>query len=149
MYLNRVYIDPYSEPPSQLRVVFDDIDFLMLVDINDDKTWPYRVEASEFERLGLEEIPDPVILITPEPNSKSEKARDRAFQTLSPLLDDYTELFDKRSRNKRIKALLDSVGGSRLYITRQLRRYWQRGMTPDALTPNYKNDSWGRYGYYG
>jgi hypothetical protein len=139
VYLNRVYIDPYSEPPSQLRVVFDDIDFLMLIDIKDDKTWPYRVEASEFERLGLEEIPDPVILITPEPNSKSEKARDRAFQTLSPLLDNYTELFDKRSRNKRIKALLDSVGGSRLYITRQLRRYWQRGMTPDALTPNYKN----------
>jgi hypothetical protein len=139
MYLNRVYVDPYSKPPSQLRIVFVGIDFLMLIDINDDNAWPYRIDISEFEGLGLEEIPDPVMLITPDPNSKSEQARDRAFNTISPLLDNYPELFDKRLRNKRIKSLLDNEGGSRLYIIRQLKRYWQRGMTPDALTPNYKN----------
>jgi hypothetical protein len=48
-------------------------------------------------------------------------------------------LFDKQLRNKHIKSLLSSVKESRLYITRQLRRYWQRGMTPHALNANYIN----------
>lgn len=139
MYLNRVYLDPYSEPPAQLRVVLEHTDYLMLIDINDANAWPYSVNLSDFDTLKLNKIDDPVTLLTPAPNSKSEEIRDRAYKTISPLLDMYPELFDKQLRNKHIKLLLNTITESRLYVTRQLRRYWQRGMTPDALAPDYIN----------
>lgn len=139
MYLNRVYQDPHSEVLTQLRVVFEHVDFLMLIDINDINAWPYSITLSEFDSLEFNQIDDPVILLTPEPGSKSQETRDRAYNVISPLLDNYFELFDKQLRNKHIKSLLDTVDESRLYVTRQLRRYWQRGMTPDALSPDYIN----------
>ncbi len=139
MYLNRVYQDPYSEKPTQLRVVFEHVDFLMLIDINDVNAWPYKVTLSEFDTLELIQIDDPVILLTPKPNSKSQYARDRAYNAISPLLNNYPELFDKKLRNKHIKLLLNKIAEPRLYVTRQLRRYWQRGMSPDALAPDYIN----------
>ncbi|MFI8621676.1 Mu transposase C-terminal domain-containing protein [Marinomonas sp. NPDC078689] len=137
MYLNRVYSDPHSTPASQLRVVLEQVNFLMLIDINDDKAWPFRIGTSEIDSLELELIPDPIKLTVLEPGSKSEKARDRAYSAIAPLLEHNVELFDKTLRNKHIKALLENTDEKRLYITRQLRRYWQRGMTPDALALDY------------
>lgn len=139
MYLNSIYLDPHSNPPVQLRVVFEHAHFLMLIDINDVNAWPYSITLSEFSDLNLKLINDPVILKAPEANSKAEETRDRAYKTISPLLDVYPELFNKQLRNKHIKSLVNTRTESRLYITRQLRRYWQRGMTPDALTANYIN----------
>lgn len=137
MYLNRVYLDPQTEPAPQLRVVFEHSTFLMLIDINDVNAWPYRVDLSEFRTLELKQVDEPIVLTTPEPNSNAEIARDRAFGAIQPLLEQHTDLFDKKARNKLIKTLLETGSESRLYITRQLRRYWQRGMSPDALAPDY------------
>ncbi len=139
MYLNRIYLDLHSEPHSQLRVVFEHSNFLMLIDINDVNAWPYSISLAEFNDLNLKKIDDPVILNTPEPNSKAAETRDRAYKAISLLLDFYPELFDKKTRNQHIKSLLNITTDSRLYITRQLRRYWQRGMTPDALASDYIN----------
>lgn len=139
MYLNKVYADPYSEPPATLRVVFEHSNYLMLIDVFDVNAWPYSISISEFESLELKQIEDPVTLFTPEPDSKAESTRDRAFKTISPLLDFYSELFDKQLRNKHIKSLLNEVSEPRLYVTRQLRRYWQRGISPDSLAPDYVN----------
>ena len=139
MYLNQVYSDPDSEPPAKLRVVFEHSNYLMLIDVFDLNAWPYSITISEFNDLELNQIEDPVILLTPEPSSKAENARDRAYKTISPLLDFYPELFDKQLRNNHIKWLFSIVAEPRLYVTRQLRRYWQRGMTPDSLAPDYIN----------
>jgi len=137
MYLNKVFIDPHSDSPTQIRVVFEYVDFLMLIDIHDEQAWPYRMNIDDFESLSLESIPDPVTLVTPESGSKAEKIRDRAYRSLSLLLIDYWALFDKKSRNQKIKSALKESNESRLYLVRQLRRYWQRGMSPDALAPDY------------
>ena len=99
MYLNKVYADPYSEPPATLRVVFEHSNYLMLIDVCDVNAWPYSISISEFESLELKQIEDPVTLFTPEPDSKAESTRDRAFKTISPLLDFYSELFDKQLRD--------------------------------------------------
>ncbi|RDL42594.1 transcriptional antiterminator [Marinomonas piezotolerans] len=137
MYLNKVFLDPHSDNPTQIRVVYEYVDFLMLIDIHDEKAWPYRVGLDEFESLSLEAIPDPITLITPEAGSKAEDIRDRAYRSVSLLLSDYFALFDKKLRNQMIKTVLEVTGEPRLYVIRQLRRYWQRGMTPDALAPDY------------
>lgn len=137
MYLNKVFLDPHSEELTQIRVIYEHVDFLMLIDIREENAWPYRVNILEFESLSLEEIPDPITLIVPEAGSKAEEIRDRAYYSVSLLLTDYFALFDKKSRNQKIKMVLEATGETRLYVTRQLRRYWQRGMSPDALAPDY------------
>ena len=137
MYLNKVFLDPHSDELTQIRVIYEHVDFLMLIDICDENAWPYRVNILEFESLSLEEIPDPITLIVPEAGSKAEEIRDRAYSSVSLLLTDYFSLFDNKSRNQKIKMLLEATGETRLYVTRQLRRYWQRGMSPDALAPDY------------
>lgn len=139
MYLNRVYFDSYAEPQAQLRVVFEHVDFLMLIDINDDKAWPYQIDINEFQSLDMEHIADPIVLAVPEQGSKAEEVRDRAYRVISLLIENYLELFDKKIRNKLIKLAIEKTGEPRLYVTRQLRRYWQRGMSPDALAPDYSN----------
>lgn len=137
MYLNKVFLDPHLDHLTQIRVVYEHVDFLMLIDINDEKAWPYRVNLADLESLSLVAIPDPISFITPEAGSKAEEIRDRAYRTVSLLLTDYIALFDKKIRNQKIKSVLEVTDESRLYVTRQLRRYWQRGMSPDALAPDY------------
>lgn len=137
VYLNQVYEEYHDDEAVQLRVVFIHTDFLMLIDINDENAWPFKVSTTEFANLGLTPIDDPIFLNSPAPNTTAEQYRDRAFSTISPLLDTYFDLFDKKRRNERIKTLLTTSSESRLYVTRQLRRYWQRGMSPDALAPDY------------
>lgn len=137
MYLNQVFQDPHTEPPAQIRVIYEYVDFLILIDINDEKAWPYRLALDEYENLELEQISDPIILVTPDSGSKAEEVRDRAYAVISLLLDDYVDVFAKKERNQRIRFAMEKTGESRLYVTRQLRRYWQRGMSPDALAPDY------------
>ncbi|TPE54265.1 DDE-type integrase/transposase/recombinase [Maribrevibacterium harenarium] len=137
MYLNKVFLDPHSDHQTTIRVVYEHIDFLMLIDIHDEKAWPYRVNIDEFESLSLEAIPDPISLVPPDVGSKAEEIRNRAYRSVSLLLTDYFALFDKKLRNQKIKSVLKATEEPRLYVTRQLRRYWQRGMSPDALAPDY------------
>lgn len=59
----------------------------MLIDINDVNAWSYRVSFSEFDALEFSQIDDPITLLTPEVNSRSEEVRDRAYKAISPLLD--------------------------------------------------------------
>ena len=33
MYLNKVFLDPHSDNPTKIRVVYEYVDFLMLIDI--------------------------------------------------------------------------------------------------------------------
>ncbi|MDE8601591.1 Mu transposase C-terminal domain-containing protein [Marinomonas sp. RSW2] len=137
MYLNKVFLDPHLDHPTHVRIVYEHVDFLMLIDIHDEKAWPYRVNLDEFESLSLEAVPDPILLATPEAGSKAEEIRDRAYRSVALLLTDYFALFDKKLRNQKIKSVLEAMDESRLYVTRQLRRYWQRGLSPDALAPDY------------
>lgn len=56
MYLNKVLLDPHSDSPAQIRVVYEHVDFLMLIDIHNEKAWLYRVGLDEFESLSLEAV---------------------------------------------------------------------------------------------
>ena len=137
MFLNKVYSVVNSAPQVFFRVVCDQVDYLMLIDIYDENAWPFRVDIDDLNRDEFVAVVDPISLPIPEPNSKAAQIRDRALRIIKPLLDNHVYLFDKKERNKRIKELAEVKDVSRLYITRQLRRYWQRGMTPDALAGDY------------
>jgi hypothetical protein len=137
MYLNKVFRTSVENQEAYFRVVLEQEKHVMLIDIHDVKAWPFKVEIDELISDHFEVVDDPVLLISPEAGSKAAHTRDRAYNTLKPILESYSSLFDKKQRNALIKSLIQTSGEPRLYVTRQLRRYWQRGMVPDALASNY------------
>lgn len=137
MYLNRVYLEILAE--RRYRVVFEYLNYIMAFDIDDVNAWPVRIEIEELQNPELfSQVIEPYILPPVENGSISASKRDEAYQSISHLLDNYTLLFDKASRNHLIREQVSKAKKSRIYILRQLRRYWKRGMVPDALAPDYE-----------
>ncbi len=135
MLLNHVFQS--AESKCRFRVVYESIDSLMVVDIDDPSPWPISVQTDELTEPVYKEVKDPFPPPVVEAGSTAASRRDEAIAAIKPLLDHYPQLFDKRQRNQLIKEVLSTSNKPRLYITRQLQRYWQRGMTPNALAPDY------------
>lgn len=128
MLLNRVFQDPSTG--KRYRVVLEHLSDLMLIDVDSDKAWPFPMSEEEFRSVGYDSISDPYPIPSVEDGSVGAARRDEAWATISPLLEHYQSLLIKNERNRLIKELLKSTDKPRLYITRQLRRYWQREWPP-------------------
>ena len=141
MYLNTVYES--SSRNCTYRVVFQDVSTLWLFDIYNLPNWPQVIELKVFkEELSsgkLVVINEPFPLDMVEDDTVQMRKRDEAYAALTPLLQSPYEMMFKASRNRLIKQAIDQSGKKRIYIVRQLQRYWQRGMSPNALIPDYKN----------
>lgn len=135
MRLNQVFQSVSTQ--RKYRVVFEHIDFYMLIDVDDQNAWPFAVTQEEFNHSDYQQIKDPFILPTADNESVQQAKRDEAYQTIIPLLNSGRALFDKKERNKIIDMIVRDTGRPRLYVTRNLRRYWQRGLSPNALVPDY------------
>lgn len=135
MLLNQVFQS--AESKRRFRVVYESIDGLIVVDIDDPSPWPISVQTDELTEPVYKEVKDPFPAPVVEAGSTAASRRDEALAAIKPLLDNYPQLFDKRQRNRLIKEVLSTSNKPRLYIIRQLQRYWQRGMTPNALAPDY------------
>jgi len=135
MLLNKVFSDPYTN--SRYRIVLEHLSDLMLIDVDSEKAWPFPITEEEFRAAGYQSISDPYPLASVEEGSVGAARRDEAWSTISPLLGDYALMFIKSERNRLISQLLISTDKPRLYITRQLRRFWQRGMAPNALASDH------------
>ncbi|MEJ6079164.1 Mu transposase C-terminal domain-containing protein [Vibrio sp. 1-Bac 57] len=141
MLLSQTY--QFTDSEERIRVVYEEIDYIWLINIDDQSAWPVFKILSEFEEL----IASGVIALIDEPftfshvdaNSPQGLKRDEAYSLLKLLLDNHTLLFDKTSRNRLIRSVVEETEKPRIYFIRQLRRYWQRGMTPNALIPDYHN----------
>jgi hypothetical protein len=73
-------------------------------------------------------------LSTSQRNKRSER-----FARIVPLLNQQPDVFDLRKRGQMIAQTVLAKGESRHSLLRLLRRYWQRGMTPNAMLPDYAN----------
>ena len=67
------------------------------------------------------------------------RKRDEAWVAIRPLADAQPEIFRPRVRAALIEARVAETGATRQKLYRLLRRWWQRGMSPAALTPDYAN----------
>ncbi|MFA0141064.1 Mu transposase C-terminal domain-containing protein [Vibrio kanaloae] len=137
MYLNQVYLDNLNQ--RRYRVVWENLSFCMAIDIDDDSAWPIQFDIDDLlNPEQFSKVSEPFVLPSVETGSISAERRDEAYRAISYLLDNYTLLFDKATRNRLIREQLSNTDKPRIYILRQLRRYWQRGMAPDALAPDYE-----------
>ncbi|MBT3069572.1 Mu transposase C-terminal domain-containing protein [Rhodomicrobium sp. Az07] len=65
--------------------------------------------------------------------------RNRGWLMIKPLISDQPAIFDEIKRGRAITKAMASTGATNQTLYRLLRRYWQRGLTPNALLPDYGN----------
>jgi hypothetical protein len=137
MLLNQIY--KYSNSDKKIRIIFDGIEYAYIIDIESLTAWPETISKDDFEFLlknnEIEQIDEVYIYAESHPNSL--KKRDENYELLLPLIEQKELLFDKRSKNKIIAELSKETGKPKLFYNRILRRYWQRGLKPNALLPEY------------
>lgn len=137
MLLNRVFQDRQGN--ERYRVVFEGIDHVWAIELTESSVWPYKMAKTELDQSGDVPIDEPFEVGEVEDGSVQAAKRDEAYSAIEPLLQHHEALFYKATRNELIKQRVGDIGKPRIYVVRQLQRYWQRGMTPNALVPDYRN----------
>ncbi|WP_348694897.1 Mu transposase C-terminal domain-containing protein [Duganella fentianensis] len=86
---------------------------------------------------------DPYLMIRGEgeaqPAPKHLALRDRAWQIIAPLVAQEPAIYQAQLRGALVAQATRLHGVSHPTVYRYLRRYWQRGQTPNALLPDYAN----------
>ncbi|HQT61414.1 MAG TPA: DDE-type integrase/transposase/recombinase [Acidiphilium sp.] len=133
--------------PPQNSVVTIDVDAATaLPELGDLQSLVKAVEVAEWQIMEA----DPYLLIVRDAALKaSHKAlRDRAWGLIGELATKEPDIFRSQFRGKEVRRIVEQARASgdpainrttRRQIYCYLRRYWQRGMVPNALLPDYHN----------
>ncbi|AIF42154.1 Mu transposase C-terminal domain-containing protein [Virgibacillus sp. SK37] len=137
-----------NNPESIERIVFIDDRYQTCFLINIfDASFPIAKEVKEVEGnldIGSAKIieRDPWALLLNE-NDISKKARlaqEKAWTVVKQLLEcDVDKLLSPNRRNTVINRIADNMGINPKTVAKYLKRYWKRGMYPDALLPDFRN----------
>lgn len=94
-----------------------------------------RIEAGE----AVLERDDPSITVASDDgiSEKHRRVRDNAWRSIEPLVTNVPEIFFTNRRFRLIEERRQQLSVSSTTIYSYLRRYWQRGQTPNALLPDY------------
>lgn len=97
--------------------------------------WPVCLAYSELERLPTVPASAPLL---DKPSTARRRYCDRAWERLSPLLDEQgLALFEPAHRKAAIERHAEHIGCSPTTLYKDLRRYWQRGQVKAALVPDF------------
>lgn len=118
---------------------------IVWISLEDKKALPSVILNSDLEKLVTDEklirVEDPYAFLlfeSPAEDSKAVEKRDKNYSAIKPLVDD-SLFYMPKSRAKHVKAIIEEGGISKPYLYKLIRQYWQRGQTPNALLPDYRN----------
>ncbi|GLX86075.1 hypothetical protein tloyanaT_23280 [Thalassotalea loyana] len=118
---------------------------IVWIAVEDKKAFPGVIGLIELEKLVLDEklirSEDPyyyLLNLSPTADSSEALTRDKYFKIIKPLVTDPLFYLPK-VRAKHIKEILLEGNISKPYLYKKVRQYWQRGQTPNALLPDYRN----------
>ncbi len=118
---------------------------LVWIGLEDPKGFPSLVLvddlAKAFEDEILFRVEDPharLALEMPEQGSPAQTKRDANFALVRGIVSD-PEYYNRKALTALINNVLETGKASKPQLYKLLRRYWQRGQTPNALLPDYKN----------
>ncbi|MDQ0159475.1 Mu transposase C-terminal domain-containing protein [Alkalibacillus salilacus] len=114
-----------------------------LIDVYDEKAIPFVQSTNEIRQQivsdELVKVKDfdghPAINVSI--TEKQKKHRDDAWDAIRSVVELEPDLYQRDKRGEIVKKLVKQTGISRISLYKYLRRYWQRGKTIDALTPDY------------
>ncbi len=114
-----------------------------LIDIHDDKSLPFKRSVAE---LIDEIIQEQLIKIKEEPflflrkaeeSEKNIEMRDKAWAVVGNIVNEEPAIYEKNKRAEHIRNAMNEYNVSYPTVRKYLRKYWQRGKTPNALLPDY------------
>lgn len=116
-----------------------------LIDINDPNAFPKLFLLDDLDRLqsrgAFEAHADPYAKPLAEEfiSPKSREKRTVRWNIVKPLVENAPAIFDRELRGALVSNRAGETGTPYQLIYRDLKRYWQRGMTEQALTPDFVN----------
>ncbi|WP_291329362.1 Mu transposase C-terminal domain-containing protein [Desulfovibrio sp. UCD-KL4C] len=90
---------------------------------------------------ALSRVADPfeeLAFMAPEQGSVLQKKRDKNYELIKPVVEN-PKFYLPKVRSALIQEIVSKTGTIKKTMYHLLRRYWQRGQTPNALLPDYKN----------
>lgn len=120
-------------------------DLVVWIDVEKTVGMPSSVSIEELlnsidkERLFRDKDPyKNLALCIPEKGSIAQIKRDKNYDLIRPIVN-HVQFYNPKVRAALLKQAMDESGASKKTFYALLRRYWQRGQTPNALLPDYKN----------
>lgn len=123
------------------RVLWIDTDNfqVVLIDINDTKALPFFRSITEIhDELvagSIRKTKDAPLLFRPD--EKHIAKRDEHWQMIREIVMKEPEIYDSEKRGLLMSQAMEKTGVSKPTLYKILRRYWQRGKSPDSLFPDY------------
>ncbi len=125
------------------RILWVGQDIAYVIELGSNRM-PYARLVSEIKEALLEgrvnisdEDPYMVIAYDEELPVKHIEKRDRAWGIIKEIVADEPKVFESTHRRQLIKEKAKLHGVSENTIVKYLKKYWQRGKTPNALLPDY------------
>lgn len=144
--INSVYKYVNNQKDERIRIVEVDDIYLYLVNIDATSSMPKRelittIEA-EIECNNLIKISDPYLKVIYEENltELQLEKRDKDWKIVQNYwINHKADLLDRRGREKTISKIAKESNLSPFKVKKMFSRFWQRGMTRNALLPDYYN----------
>ncbi len=118
----------------------------VLIDVTNPKATPKMVQLQALEddiKTGAAKLlnSDPYRTISDEAavSKKYRLIRDKAWQIIETLVSSEPDIYRPDRRGKLVAEAMEQHNVQHAAVYRYLRRYWQRGQTPNALLPDYAN----------
>ena len=118
---------------------------LIWIGVDDPKAFPSIVLVREllkgFDDGTLSRADDPfaeLAFSTPEQGSMAQVKRDKNYDLIKDIVND-PSYYDPKVRGALIAEAVEKKHTSLPHLYKMIRRYWQRGQSPNALLPDYKN----------
>lgn len=136
----------YVRPQCRIRIIWinETKHICFVINLETMDAMPYRRDLNEIiadvraESANiLQEDPYAPLVGGHVPAEKHRNRRDRAWELIAELVQDEPKVFHAGHRAKMIGELVEQGLSSRRTLYTYLRRYWQRGQTPNALLPDY------------
>lgn len=123
--------------PRRGHLVTIDIDAATALPI----TRPFDEVAPLFEDGAVQRLEDPWLrpVLEERLTPAVRQRRDASWALILPLVHAQPEIYYEHERATRVADVAGQAGSNRFTLYRLLRRYWQRGMVPNALLPDYAN----------
>ena len=134
-----------SQTNRTFRVLWVDNENILayLIDVEDKKALPFAVRVKEIkEELIEDELikikkDDFLPVFSDETNEKNIAIRDKAWVIIKDIVTNVPDIFDRDKRGEMIAEVMEKHAVTKPTVYKYLRRYWQRGQTPNALLPDY------------
>jgi putative transposase len=137
--------DVFQLGESRIRVLYSNKEILFWIDIDIANALPKSVSRVEFEHQmaagNLSTIEDPYIhyaLNTPKKGSKAEEVQNKAWDAIKNIISVQPDIYLRSTRGRLLVLVLEKSGVTKQTVYRWLRRYWQFGMSKNALSGRYE-----------